>query len=143
MNGWGLGSGRIGLGGAIVLLAAGAAAQAQDSAGGKTSVMVSQQGREVYEQICQACHMPDARGGSGAGAVIPALAGNPKLADKDYPLGLLLHGRGGMPSFTDLLSPEQMAAVVNYLRGHFNSYTDTVSAADVARIAAVPRPAGA
>lgn len=129
------------LAGAALLLGTGVAVRAQDSAGGKTSVMVSQQGREVYEQICQACHMPDAKGGSGAGAVIPALAGNPKLADKDYPIRMLLHGRGGMPWFTDLLSPEQMAAVINYVRGHFNSYTDTVSAADIARVAAAP-PAG-
>lgn len=144
MKGRGRNSGRIALGVAALALGAGVSARAQDAAGGKTEVAVSQQGREVYEQICQACHMPDAKGGSGAGAVIPALAGNPKLADKDYPIGLLLRGRGGMPWFTDLLTPEQMAAVVNYVRGHFNGYTDTVTAADIARVAAAPppRPAG-
>jgi mono/diheme cytochrome c family protein len=53
------------------------------------------EGKQVYEEICQACHMADAKGGGGAGAVIPALAGNAKLADKDYPITLLLKGRGG------------------------------------------------
>ena len=84
--------------------------------------------------------MADAKGGGGAGAVIPALAGNPKLADKTYPVGLLLKGRGGMPWFTDILTPEQMAAVINYVRGHFNSYTDRLTAEDIKRLASSPAP---
>ncbi len=116
-------------------------ARAQDSAGGSSSVKVADEGRQVYEQICQACHMADAKGGAGAGANIPALANNPKLADKDYPLTLLLRGRGGMPWFTDMLSPEQMAAVATYVRSHFNNYPDPVSVEDVKRVgAARPGP---
>ncbi len=111
-------------------------AQAQDSAGGTTSVKVSDEGRLVYEQICQACHMADAKGGDGAGAAIPALANNPKLADKDYPVTLMLKGRGGMPWFTDMLTPEQMAAVATYVRSHFNNYPDPVTVADVKRVGA-------
>lgn len=121
-------------------LAAGGALLAQDTAGNVASVQVSSEGRQVYEEICQACHMADAKGGGGAGAAIPALAGNPRLADKDYAVTLLLKGRGGMPWFTDMLTPAQMAAVINYVRGHFNSYTDTVTEADIARVAAGPAP---
>lgn len=117
-----------------------APAVAQDTAGGTTNVQISAEGRQVYEEICQACHMADAKGGGGAGAAIPALAGNPKLADKDYPITLLLKGRGGMPWFTEILTPEQMAAVVNYVRGHFNDYHDIVTVADVKRVATGPAP---
>lgn len=121
-------------------LVAAVAARAQDTPGGVTTVQVSDEGREVYEQICQACHMADARGGGGAGAAIPALADNPKLADKDYPIMLLLKGRGGMPWFTDMLTPEQMAAVLTYVRGHFNAYPDPVTVADITRVSTVPPP---
>lgn len=117
-------------------LLAGAGASAQDSAGGTSSVQVADEGKLVYEQICQACHMADARGGGGAGAAIPALAGNPRLADKDYAVTLMLKGRGGMPWFTDMLTPEQMAAVATYVRSHFNNYSDPVTVADVKRVGA-------
>jgi len=125
---------------AAPILGLGAAVGAQDTSGGQASVQVAQEGRQVYEEICQACHMADARGGGGAGAGVPALAGNPRLADKDYPITLLLKGRGGMPWMTDLLTPEQMAAVINYVRSHFNAYADTVTVADIRRVSSAPPP---
>ena len=120
----------------VVLLAAVAAVplaalQAQDSAGGTTSVAISTEGEAVYKQICQACHMADARGGAGAGTGIPALADNPRLADKAYAINILVNGRGGMPWFTDMLTPTQIAAVLNHVRGHFNTYPDTVTVEEV------------
>lgn len=119
----------------VVALGAAVGLRAQDApGGGPTAVEVSAEGREVYEQICQACHMADAKGGGGAGAMIPALAGNPRLADKDYPIVILLKGRGGMPWFSDILTPEQMAAVLTYVRGHFNTYADPVTVADIERV---------
>ena len=52
---------------AITLAAAfafGAPGAAQDRASnGASSVEVSDEGKELYEQICQACHMADAKGG--------------------------------------------------------------------------------
>lgn len=110
-------------------------ARAQDTAGGVTNVQVSQQGKEVYEQICQACHMADAKGGGEAGAKIPALANNPRLADPKYPTIILLKGRGGMPWFSEMLTPGQMAAVITYVRSHFNDYQDPVSEAFVKKLA--------
>jgi mono/diheme cytochrome c family protein len=121
----------------------GGALRAQDTAGNRSSVEVSAEGREVYEQICQACHMADAKGSGtagGAGGVIPALANNPKLADKTYPITMLLKGRGGMPWMTDILTPDQMAAVLTYVRGHFNAYTDPVTVADIRRVSTAPPP---
>ena len=116
----------------FVLAATPALAQGGDIAGSatvKTPPPVT--GEEVYQQVCQACHMADAKGGTGAG-MIPALAKNPKLAEAGYPIGMILQGRGAMPSLTDLLSPAQIAGVVTYVRTHFgNSYKDKVTAADV------------
>lgn len=128
---------------ALGLIGMAAVGNAQDVAGGgPSSVELSNEGKAVYEQICQACHMADARGGGGAGATIPALADNPNLADPAYPIGILLKGRGGMPWFTDMLTPAQMAAVITYVRSHFNKYPDPVAEADVKRLAsgAGPRP---
>jgi mono/diheme cytochrome c family protein len=123
---------------AITFAAPGAA---QDRASnGASSVEVSDEGKELYEQICQACHMADAKGGGQAGAMIPALAGNPRLADKDYPSIILLKGRGGMPWFTDILTRPQIAAVLNYVRGHFNDYHDEVTVADLDRISMANPP---
>ena len=126
------------LAGAITFAAPGAA---QDRASnGASSVEVSDEGKELYEQICQACHMADAKGGGQPGAMIPALAGNPRLADKDYPSIILLKGRGGMPWFTDILTRPQIASVINYVRGHFNDYHDEVTVADLDRISTANPP---
>lgn len=120
-----------------ILTLAGVSGRAQDtSGGGSTAAPSATEGKQVYEEICQACHMADAKGGGGAGAAIPALADNAKLKDKDYLVTLLLKGRGGMPWFTEMLSPAQMAAVSTYVRGHFNAYPDPVTEADVTRVAA-------
>ena len=93
-------------------------------------------GAVLYRAICQGCHMPDARGAKGAGEY-PALAANPKLAAPMFPAGRVLAGWLGMPSFASNLTDEQIAAVVNYVRTHFdNHYTDSLTAADVARLRA-------
>ena len=126
---------------AITMLATWAATgNAQDGSGASSSVKIAAEGKQVYEEICQACHMADAKGGGGAGAVIPALAGNPKLADKDYPITMLLKGRAGMPWMTDILTHKQMAAVITYVRSHFNTYPDVVTEADIDRVATAPPP---
>ena len=78
-----------------------------------------QTGQEVYEHICQGCHMPDAKGAKGAGAY-PALAGDANLAEPLYPAMVLLMGQKAMPSFSDL-DDTQVAAVVNYVRGNFGN----------------------
>ncbi len=88
-------------------------------------------GAAIYAGVCAACHMPDARGARGA-AAYPPLAGNGKLAAADYPVSMVLNGRGAMPSFANWLDDDHIAAIVNYVRTHFgNSYADAVSASDV------------
>lgn len=113
-----------------------AAVRAQDiSEAGPATVAASSEGRDVYEAICQACHMADAKGGAGAGAEIPALASNANLADKDFLVNIVLNGRGGMPWLRDLLSHQQIASVATYVRSEFNDYNDPVTEADVKRVA--------
>ena len=91
-----------------------------------------QGGEAIYKGICQACHMPDAKGGVGAG-MYPALANNPKLAVAGYPISVVVNGQKAMPAFLGTkLSDQQIADVVNFVRTHFgNRYTDMVTAADV------------
>ena len=120
---------------ATMLLLSPPAPRAQDSSGGVAAVEVSAEGAKIYQEICQACHMADARGGGGAGAGIPALADNPRLADKAFAIEVVVNGRGGMPWFTDILTPPQIAAVLTHVRGRFNAYPDPVTAEEVEAIA--------
>jgi mono/diheme cytochrome c family protein len=88
-------------------------------------------GEELYANICQGCHMSDAIGATGAGSY-PSLASNSYLKSSGYPLYVVVHGRRAMPPFGDMLSDDQIAAVVNYVRTHFgNNFRDAVTADDV------------
>jgi len=120
---------------AMLLVPLSPSLRAQDGPGGTSAVEVSTEGRRIYEEVCQACHMPDARGGGGAGAGIPALADNPNLADKAFAIEILVKGRGGMPWFTDILTAQQIAAVLTHVRSNFNAYGDPVTAEEVELIA--------
>ncbi len=105
---------------------------------GGTKAPVPVGGEQVYRTVCQACHMADGKGGSGA-ATIPALAGNPNLSEAGYPITVVLNGKGAMPWFSDLLSPRQIAAVVGYVRTHFgNRFAKPVTEAEVAGMAGPP-----
>ena len=49
-----------------------------------------------------------------------------------YPVFVVTNGQKGMPPFGSMMSDEQIAAVVNYIRTNLgNEYADAVSAADV------------
>ena len=100
-------------------------------------------GAEIYQHICQGCHMPDGQGAAGAGRY-PALAKNSDLKSPTFMALTILDGRSNMPAFgakhgagamffsPPALSYEQVAAVINYVRTHFgNHYTGPISAAQV------------
>ncbi|MFB9263473.1 c-type cytochrome [Bradyrhizobium erythrophlei] len=92
---------------------------------------VEMTGEELFANVCQGCHMPDAKGATGAGSY-PSLAGNKNLESSGYPIFLIINGRRGMPAFGDMMTDGQVAAVVNYVRTHFgNSFQDAVTAKDV------------
>lgn len=117
----------------LAILAASATAQAQnrDDAFIDAKQAAHINGEQVFTHICQGCHMADAKGAVGAGRY-PSLAGNPKLASAAYPAVMVVNGRGGMPAFGPMLTDEQVAGVVNYVRTHFgNHFTDTLKPDDV------------
>lgn len=121
------------------------AAQA-DAAGTPDSIpKTTTDGRQIYEHVCQGCHMPDAQGAVGAGRY-PALARNATLASRQYMALTVVMGRRNMPAFgtnhavsfggpPPTLSDAQIASVVNYVRTHFgNRYKDTVTIAEVSAL---------
>jgi mono/diheme cytochrome c family protein len=102
-------------------------------------------GRQIYEHICQGCHMADGAGAVGAGHY-PALAKDPTLVSRQYMALTILMGRRNMPAFGAKHAPAflgppvalteaQIAAVINYIRTNFgNRYKDSITAAEVAAL---------
>ncbi len=94
-----------------------------------------EEGKNVYAQNCAACHGDQGQGRAGLYA---PLAHNPNLKDVNLVIGAVLVGKTGpvtvegntytvgMPSF-GLLSNEQIAAVVSYVRGEFGNRFAPVS----------------
>jgi len=124
---------------ALALIAAAAvgwAALADDAAGKSAPmsrgwVFSEQGGADLFANVCAACHQPDAKGAAGA-AAYPPLAADKKLASADFMLTVLFSGLRGMPPLGRMMSDEQVADVVNYVRTHFgNNYASALSAAQV------------
>jgi mono/diheme cytochrome c family protein len=88
-------------------------------------------GEELYANVCQGCHMPDGKGATGAGTY-PSLAGDKALEAAGYPVYVVVHGQNGMPPVGVMMTDDQVASVVNYVRTHFgNDYRDAVTAENV------------
>jgi mono/diheme cytochrome c family protein len=106
-------------------------------------------GEQIYDHICQGCHMSGGQGAVGAGAY-PKLAADKNFASWAFVAVTVLNGRNGMPPFgypagrgmdsgPPHLSDAQIADVVNYVRSHFgNRYKAEVTADE---IRALPHPA--
>jgi mono/diheme cytochrome c family protein len=91
-----------------------------------------QGGEAIYASVCAACHQKDALGAAGA-ASYPALARNENLASAGYIESVLFGGLRGMPPLGQMMSDEQVADVINYVRTHFgNSYGEAVSPVEIA-----------
>ena len=89
-------------------------------------------GAVVYQEVCQACHMANAKGAEGAGK-IASLAGDTNLAYPEYPIAIVTGGKGPMPWFRGQLTDQQIADVIGYVRSHFgNHYKGKVTAAMIA-----------
>lgn len=123
------------LGSAFVLaVAGGAAAQSGDGTFSSPQKYGPRDGAVLYKTSCQACHMAQGEGASGAG-IYPPLAKNVKLRTARYPTFVVTNGQKGMPPFGPMMDDAQIAAVVNYIRTNLgNDYKDAVSAADVKAI---------
>ena len=90
-------------------------------------------GEQLFVSVCQGCHMPDGNGATGAGSY-PALSADSNLESSGYPVYVVVRGQRAMPPIGSMMSDDQVAAVVNYVRTHFgNQYRDAVTAEDVKR----------
>jgi mono/diheme cytochrome c family protein len=90
-------------------------------------------GREVYQNLCQACHQADGRGRELLGA---SLIGSPfALGAPEIPIRILLHGKEGptglMPPLGSSLTDAQVAAALTYIRREWGHTASPVSAAAV------------
>jgi mono/diheme cytochrome c family protein len=100
-------------------------------------------GQQIYADECAGCHKADGKGMPG---LFPTLAGSPTVQQND-PTSLLhvvLRGAlsvatptaptgAGMPAFSWLLTDDQAAAVVTYIRNSWGNNAPAVSADDVGR----------
>ena len=94
-------------------------------------MFIETSGEQLFASVCRGCHMSDGKGAVGAGSY-PSLAGNSNLEAGGYPVAVVVNGQRGMPPFGAMMSNDQIAAVVNYVRTHFgNNYQDAVTAEDV------------
>lgn len=90
-------------------------------------------GRDVYKNICQTCHQPDGRGQE---KVAPSLIGSAlALAAPDIPARILLNGKEGpiglMPPVGSVLSDDQIAGVLTYVRREWGQTGSPVDPATV------------
>ncbi len=93
------------------------------------AVFAEPDGPSLFQQNCSACHQPQGQGVKGA---FPALAGDPFVAgDAAQVASVLLHGRGGMPNFSDDLSDAEIAAVLTYVRSAWGNHAPAIDVATV------------
>jgi mono/diheme cytochrome c family protein len=107
-----------------------------------------QAGAKIYTDHCQSCHLAN---GAGMPPAYPPLANNQAI-NMEFavnPIRMVLFGGFppatagnprpyGMPPFAYLLSNEQVAAVVTYMRQSWGNRAGAVSPADVAKYRSVP-----
>jgi mono/diheme cytochrome c family protein len=95
-------------------------------------------GREVYKNICQACHQPDGR---GLERVAPPLVGSVlALAPPEVTSRILLNGKEGtiglMPPIGMTLTDDQIAAALTYVRREWGQTGTPVDPATVKAVRA-------
>ena len=96
---------------------------------------------QAFTDNCAACHQEDGKGIEGA---FPALAGDKFVAgDPTLPIQTVLNGRGGMPTFKDELTDDQISAALTHVRTSWGNKAAPVTPAMVAalRTGAAPPPA--
>ena len=106
-------------------------------------------GGQIYNELCSACHGPDALGTPTAEPGVtqaPALAGSSRVnAHRDYITKVVLNGLVGPldgKTFTNMMiamnnnDDEWVAAVTSYVRHSFGNSGGFVTPADVARVRA-------
>jgi cytochrome c6 len=94
------------------------------------SAALAADGQRLFLDNCAACHRPNGMGVPGA---FPALNGSKiALGDPKEPIGRVLMGKGGMPSFQSELSDGDIAAVLTYVRSSWTNKAKPITPAQVA-----------
>ncbi len=93
-------------------------------------------GQQVYRNICSGCHQTD---GQGREKLAPSLVSSPYVtADPSIAARIVLAGKEGkiglMPPQRAVLSDEQIAAVLTYIRREWGHTASPVAPADVAEV---------
>lgn len=88
------------------------------------------QGPQIYEDRCALCHM---NSGAGNPPTFPALDGNDQLGDLVRIVGNIHQGQGTMPPFPDLRA-EEIASLVNYVRGAWSNDLGRVTTEEVGAV---------
>lgn len=93
----------------------------------------SELGPATFARVCAACH-----GEAGEGGFGPTFIGNEFVMGEDAKVVIRvpMNGRGAMPSFRDMLSDEELAAVLSYIRNSWGNEADAVLPAMVAEVRA-------
>ncbi len=83
-------------------------------------------GHSIYLEYCAECHQTD---GTGVPNLIPRLAGNPvvTLTDPEPIIVTVLYGQGSMTGFRERLTPDDVAAVLSYIRNSWGNHAVPVS----------------
>jgi mono/diheme cytochrome c family protein/glucose/arabinose dehydrogenase len=93
-------------------------------------------GREVYKNLCVACHQADGRGAEKLGK--PLVGSEFTLDVPGIPVRVLINGKEGpvglMPPLGGALSDDQIAAVLTYVRREWGNAGTAVDAATVAEV---------
>ncbi|SMO86556.1 cbb3-type cytochrome c oxidase subunit II [Fodinibius sediminis] len=101
-------------------------------------------GATIYANNCASCHQSD---GQGVEGVFPPMAGDPVVTAEDPTdhIRIVLYGLQGVPiegteyqgimqPFGEMMSDEEVAAVINHERTSWGNDAPTVTAEDVAKV---------
>jgi len=108
-----------------------AEAAAPEGTGAPVDQALFEKGKEIYAAECAACHQAN---GEGMPPTFPALKGSKVVADTKAALDIILKGSDkGMPAF-DKFSPEELAAILTYIRNAFGNNYGGVSVDEVKKL---------
>jgi mono/diheme cytochrome c family protein len=127
-----------------LVLALTAAVLAQTVSNSATQTGDRERGSAQFEAQCASCHERDGRGTEGGP---PPLQGSPWVSGPETRLiKIVLHGMRGkvevngktynleMPGFGKVLTDEDIAAVVSFVRGSWGGRTEPIAPAEVRRV---------
>ena len=97
--------------GLLVLAASAAGASAQQASGNLSDQQ--KVGRQVFAQSCGVCHLPPSLGTRTYGPALNKEAGG---GDDDVMREFITNGTPRMPAFKHYLKPEQIEAIISYVR---------------------------